>query len=549
MTNNADTYGLLVLDKSSQAVLRCGVALDDNLFAQAVQAIHGGKRQLVGLTKGSRSYVAASVQVDSERTAVLFQASDATNELVDFIGAVDFAPDILNQMLTSPFDGMTIVDAEGCIVYISPVHEKYFGLGRGEAVGTHVTEVIQNSRLHIVARTGQPEIGQVHEMHGKNYNISNRIVSRLPIHRDGKVVGAIGRIMFKGPDQLLAMSREISALKTEVEYYKHEAKLVRKRSYKIDDIIGDSKALRQLKSDMLRIAKLDVPVLILGESGTGKELVAQAIHQLSMRNDKPLVMVNAGALPENLVESELFGYDSGAFTGARKKGKQGKFEAANNSSLFLDEIGEMPLDVQVKLLRVLQDGTFERVGGDDPKHSDFRLIAATNRNVSRMVEDEQFRLDLYYRISGVTLRVPPLRERLEDIPELVEHFIRSFASRQNTSGIKVNPKVHTYLQRQQWPGNIRQLQHEVERALIFCDGNELTEDDFRPTEIFSEPKPTKARPVVEEGEALKVTLDRVELATISEAMARLHDNKKRVAEELGISRSYLYKRLLDLEEY
>ncbi|MFJ4052946.1 sigma-54 interaction domain-containing protein [Pseudomonas sp. NPDC089743] len=550
MPRDSRTYGLLVLDEAGRPQLRCGVALDDALLAQILPQVRDGKRQLTGISQGGSDYVVAALPLAGQGSAVLIQVCDGADELVDFLGTVDFAPDILNQLLTSPFDGMTVVDRDGCIVYISPVHEKYFGLDRGAATGRHVTEIIKNSRLHVVARSGQPEIGQMHKMHGQNQNVSDRIVSRLPVQRNGEVVGAIGRIMFKGPDQLLAMSREISALKSEVEYYKREAKLLRKPSYEIDDIIGDSKALKQLKADMRRVARLDVPVLILGESGTGKELVAQALHQLSQRREKPMVMVNAGALPENLVESELFGHEAGAFTGAKKNGRQGKFEAAHNGSLFLDEIGEMPLEMQVKLLRVLQDGSFERVGGDERKFSNFRLIAATNRELGRMIEEETFRLDLYYRISGVTLHVPPLRERLEDIPALVDHFIRSFATRQNLSRVKVHPEVYDYLQRQQWPGNIRQLQHEVEHALIFCDGNELAVDNFPHVDIFAEQKskPRSQAAVSEAGEELKTTLDRVELLTISEAMTRHRENKKRVAEELGISRSYLYKRLRDLED-
>lgn len=543
MPSHQQNYGLIVLDKGGDSVFSAGLGNSAEVIEKIRQEAIKGKRQISGIQAGSTQCIATVAPIAEGLTAAFIQEASSASTLTDFLAAVDFAPDILNHLLTNAFDGMTVTDNEGRIVYLSPIHEKFFGLSRGEATGRHVTEVIENTRLHIVARTGKPEIGHMQKMLS-----NNRIVSRLPIHSHGKVVGAIGRIMFKGPEQLLAMSSEIASLRNEVEFYKREASFLRNRTYGIEDIIGESKAIRQLKSDMTKVASLDIPLLIIGESGTGKELVAHAIHRLSMRRDKQMIMVNAGALPESLVESELFGYEPGAFTGAKKKGRKGKFEAAHDSSLFLDEIGEMPLDMQVKLLRVLQDGSFERVGGDEPKQSDFRLIAATNRDLTSMIDTDQFRLDLYYRISGVTLRVPPLRERLEDIPMLVQHFIRSFSNRQRTPVMRVNPSVYRYMQSRPWPGNIRQLQHEVERALIFSEGEELEVDDFRPSEIFSNEYSANRQPTqTKHGEALKDTLERVELEKISDAMARHNDNKKRVSEELGVSRSYLYKRLRELQ--
>ncbi len=545
MSEGADNYGLCVLSKNGEVVFSAGLGSNRDVVDDLRRNHAKNQRQISGFHSGCHRFIGTGVPLENDLVAFLVQGGESASTLVDFLGAVDFAPDILNYLLSNPFDGMTVINDKEQVVFMSPIHEKFFGLKRGEASGRHVTEVIENTRLHLVARSGKAEIGQMQKMQS-----TNRIVSRLPILRDEKVVGAIGRIMFKGPEQLVEMGREITSLRNEVEFYKREASYLRNRSYGVDDIIGESGAIRQLKSDMAKIAALDIPVLVVGESGTGKELVAQAIHRLSLRRDKQMIMVNAGALPENLVESELFGYEAGAFTGAKKKGRKGKFEAADDSSLFLDEIGEMPLEMQVKLLRVLQDGSFERVGGDEPRYSDFRLIAATNRDLTHMIDSDQFRLDLYYRISGVTLKVPPLRERLEDIPLLVQHFIRSFAERQRTPVMHVNPAVYRYLQDRAWPGNIRQLQHEVERALIFSEGAELTTDDFRSSEIFSNDyfRRPAAEPQKTSGEALKDTLERVELEKINDSMARHNQNKKRVAEELGVSRSYLYKRLRELQD-
>src|SRR6185369_10634306 len=317
----------------------------------------------------------------------------------------------------------------------------------------------------------------------------------------------------------------------------------------LDTIVGKSDAIRRLKEDIARVAPLDIPVLILGESGTGKELVAHAIHRLSARQSQKMVIVNSAALPHNLVESELFGYEAGSFTGADRKGRRGKFEQANGSSLFLGEIGDMPLDIQAKRLRVLQDRCVQRVGGEGQREVDFRLIAATNRNLQNLVSNERFRLDFYYRISPIVLTVPPLRERLDDIPILFQKFLSEFGSRHQLTIPEVDDDVYSYLAEQQWPGNIRQLRHEMERAVIFCGGNRVRVSDFKRADFApvaaAAPVVPEPAPVAEGGKPgnLQSALAQVEDNLIREALARCKGNKKRVAEELGISRSYLYKKL------
>jgi transcriptional regulator with PAS, ATPase and Fis domain len=310
-----------------------------------------------------------------------------------------------------------------------------------------------------------------------------------------------------------------------------------------------------LKADIMKVAPMHVPVLIVGESGTGKELAAQAIHRLSARSKNRMVFVNAAALPSSLVESELFGYEAGAFTGADKSGRKGKFEQADKTSLFFDEVGDMAPEIQVKLLRVLQDGMFERVGGNRVYHSDFRLICASNRNFQEMINEGAFRLDLYYRISGVTIRMPSLRERLDDIPALVPSFLAAFANRHRMPAKHVDKRVYPFLQEQAWPGNVRQLLHEVEKAAIFSDGPDLRVEDFRLSGDLTPGAATNAAAsgmnVVQAGSGhrrIQDAVNEVERTMISEAMVRHQGNKKKVAEDLGISRAYLYKRLADLSE-
>lgn len=528
--------GVLVLDQHGEVAFLNGLGalpgVQDCLRSMAGRL---DERRLFSIEVGKTRYVVLAWQGDG---AVLFlvHEEDGDDVLLDFVASVDFAYAILRHLVSSPYEGMTVVDEEARVRFISPVHERFFRLKTGEAVGKVVTEVIENTRLHHVVQSGKAEIGKVQEMNGVT-----RIVNRLPIHDNGRVVGAIGQVMFKAPEQLQDLSREVSKLRDEIAQYKRELTGLRRQAIGIEQIVGTSDVIRQLKSDIAKVAPLDVPVLVIGESGTGKELVAHAIHALSPRHVHPMILVNSAALPASLAESELFGYEPGAFTGAERKGRKGKFELANKSSLFMDEIGDMPLDLQVKLLRILQDGLFQRVGGEQTRFSDFRLISATNRDLGQMIQAEKFRLDLYYRISPVTIKIPPLQERLEDIPAIVQSFISGLSARNRSPVRFVDEKVYGYLQAQKWPGNVRQLLHEVERAAIFSDGTTIRIEDFRPSTPIPATVEAPART------DMRATMGNVEASLIKEALERHRGNKKRVAEDLGISRSYLYKRLRDIE--
>ncbi len=539
-----DPLGVLVTDEAGQIRFQSGCATEEGV-QRALSSIrqHDPARRLQPLTVGDRTFIVLARR--SPTISVFFvHETRADDTLFDFVGSVDFAYAVLNHFVTSPFEAMTVVDAEGKVRFISPVHERFFDLAAGAASGKTVTEVIENTRLHEVVRTGRAEIGHVQEMRGVS-----RVVSRVPIKEGGKVVGAIGQVMFKGPEQVHELSREVTRLRSEVAYYKRELQWRQNRTYGLDDMVGTSAAIKQLKAEIVKVAPLDVPVLLIGASGSGKELAAHSIHALSQRSERPMVFVNAAALPATLVESELFGYEPGAFTGADRKGRKGKFELADASTLFLDEIGDMPIEVQAKLLRVLQDGTFERVGGDRLHRSSFRLVAATNRNLIQAVDENRFRLDLYYRISGVVLHVPSLEERLEDMPLLVERFLAAHAERHGGPPKRATAEVYQYLQGRRWPGNVRQLQHEVQMAAIFAEGDELRVRDFRRGQPMVEATahaPAASAPPGSSGgggQTISKAVAETELSLIKEALGRYGGNKKRAAEELGISRSYLYKRL------
>lgn len=547
--------GILVLNEDSQNVFAAGLGCQPHI-ARTLIGIWGGRKnvplkRLFALPGKESEHAVAALESSTGVCFLIFSAGEG-DELIEFIASVDFASDILRYFITNPYEAMNVIDAEGKLLYMSPIHEKSIGLNRGDAIGRPVSDVIENTRLQEVLKTRKPQIGEAHQSHGVT-----RIVSRIPIFdRDKNLLGGIGQIMFKGsqaiPQAIRDMSTELARVRQERDFYKRELSGMRNRSYGLDQIVGSSNAIKKLKEDIIRVAPLDVPVLLVGESGTGKELVAHSLHLLSSRAEKPMVLVNASAMPATLVESELFGYESGAFTGADRKGKKGKFELADTGTLFLDEIGDMPLEMQVKLLRVLQDGSFQRVGGEHQLHSNFRLISASHRKFQKMIGQNEFRLDLFYRISAVTLHVPALRDRLEDIPELVDTFLHIFSKRHNTAKKTINDQAIRYLQTFSWPGNVRHLQHAVERAAIFSDETELSVESFGNLEWASD---TTQRPEFQSIDLsatnkfdVKHAKQRVELDLIAEAMNRTGGNKKRVAEELGISRSYLYKQLRLLEQ-
>jgi transcriptional regulator with GAF, ATPase, and Fis domain len=294
-----------------------------------------------------------------------------------------------------------------------------------------------------------------------------------------------------------------------------------------------------------KVCRSPTTVLISGESGTGKELVARALHESSGRADAPFIKVNCGAIPENLFEAELFGYEKGAFTGAVSN-KPGRFELADGGSLFLDEIGELPRDMQVKLLRVLQDGTFERVGGVRTQTVDVRLIAATNRDLATEVKESRFREDLYYRLNVIPIKLPPLRDRADDITLLVEHFVAKFNDRLNTAILGVTPEAMAALMAHRWPGNIRELENLIERSVLLCEGETITLADLPglvEDGIEIEPMSDSLPDEMGLKEYVRVFTAKLERARIQRVLGEEGGNVTHASKKLGISRKSLQSKM------
>src|SRR5579862_3381885 len=306
------------------------------------------------------------------------------------------------------------------------------------------------------------------------------------------------------------------------------------KKYQFENIVGHSAAMQEIFGTIVRVAPTRATMLLCGESGVGKDMIARAIHQHSPRKDRPFIRVDCAAIPENLMESELFGYEKGAFTGANIS-KPGKFEAANTGTVFLDEIGDVPAVIQVKLLRVLQDREFERLGSNKTMHTDVRVVAATNVDLRAALEQGTFREDLYYRLNVVPIDIPPLRERKEDIPYLVEHFARKFSGRISEGAMERMMSYH-------WPGNVRELENVVERSVLLANGPLVEAGDIRIDTL------QRSRPAATTDHFLPegMTLDSYEQSIIREALKRADGNKSQAARMLGLTRNALRYRLAQM---
>jgi PAS domain S-box-containing protein len=433
----------------------------------------------------------------------------------------------------SIYNGIMVTDADGYITHFNRPYGQFLGIDPEEQIGKHCTEVVENTRMHIVAQTGVPEINQSQRIRGQNM-----VVQRIPILKDGKVIAVFGQVMFKDVKDVGKLARELSLLESKVKLYEEELINLRSTRYTFDSIFGKSEAIKNLKREALRASTNQFPVLITGASGTGKELFAQAIHHASPRRPHPFVRINCAAIPRDLLESELFGYQKGAFTGAGSSGKPGKFELAKNGSIFLDEIGDLPVEMQPKLLRAIEDKQFERVGGTRIIQSDFRVIAATNQNLEEMITDGRFRKDLFYRLNVIPLHIPPLRQRKSDIIPIARHLLTNMAQEANLVHIDIGQEAEKALRNYEWPGNVRELSNVLERVISALETDTIHLQNL-PFYIYgSHKKSPSGNP-----SSLKEVSAKTEKEAIRYALKETDNNKAKAAKILGIHRTLLYKKM------
>ncbi|GHH98956.1 hypothetical protein AM1BK_24990 [Neobacillus kokaensis] len=450
----------------------------------------------------------------------------------------------LEAILESAYEGIAVVDENGILQEFNEAYCRFIGIKREDAIGRHVTEVIENTQLHVTVKTGIPARGVLQTIHGEDM-----VVHRIPIWRDDRVVGAIGMLIFEGVTEVYKIYEKLleNNQKKHSEKEPFSVKQERDSLVTLDQIIGTSEEILHVKRMARKAARTAATVLITGESGTGKEMFAKSIHNLSPFSRGPFISVNCGAIPDNLFESELFGYDDGAFTGAKKGGKPGKFELANNGTLFLDEIGDLPLIMQTKLLRVLQEKEVERLGGVKKFPINVRIIGATNRDLKEMVGKGQFREDLYYRLNIIQLILPPLRERKKDIPDLIAYYMKDICRRYQMPAKRLTQEAVTAFIDYPWRGNIRELVNSIERLVTLVDGPVI---DLKHLSISlknaAEEKLNQQIPrnstttLIEEA---KLEGNKKELEMILKALKNAGGNKSKAAEILGIHRTTLYQKL------
>lgn len=459
---------------------------------------------------------------------------------------------IIELMLSHLEEGVIIVDSNLSIIYFNEPSINITGFNPQEAVGKNVFQVFpninkDNSTFYKVLNSRKPIINHVQNYincKGKNVSI---VTSTMPIIKEDKIEGAIE--IFKDFTHVKELSEKILMLQSTLHgKATGENKFLPNGSqYRLADIVGNSFAMTELKRKAQKVANSNSPVFVFGETGTGKELIVQSLHNLSSRRNKPFIAQNCGALPENLLESILFGTVQGSFTGA--KDKQGLFELADGGTLFLDELNSMDLDLQSKLLRVIEDGIIRRVGSIRTKVVDVRIIAASNIEPRKLVEQKILREDLYYRLNVIYFRIPPLRERKEDIPMLVEHFIGICNNKMNKSVKGVDKKVMEYLFNRDWPGNVRELQNIIESVMNFAEGEYITLEDFQIQTLpyMNDINTKPAEPLIQKGTSLKDAVAQYEKHLIKAALEEAGQNCAKAARALKIPKQTLHGKIKKYE--
>ncbi|HUO60172.1 MAG TPA: sigma 54-interacting transcriptional regulator [Candidatus Acidoferrales bacterium] len=436
-----------------------------------------------------------------------------------------FEPRLLS-VLDNPYEGVLAIDERGNIFFVSSLFLELLKRSEPEVIGSSVQSLLPDCKL-------PDTLAQNYSIWGETLRINDRelLVARFPIRVEGRVAGAMLRTIV--PDQKIAkeivqkLSRPALAMNSVTGLCT------------CHDIIGESEPMLYVKKLARRASRTSSTLLITGESGTGKEIIAQAIHTRSVRREAPFITVNCSAIPEDLLESELFGYVDGAFTGARKGGKPGKFELANGGTILLDEIGEMPLYMQVKLLRVLQERMVWRVGATTPTQLDVRVMAATNTDLQKMVQQGKFREDLYYRLKVLEINMPPLRDRLDDLPMLVDGLIQRINANIGTNAKGIQPESLNILRSSEWRGNVRELANVLEQAINWSDDPII---DLRniPGRVW---ETSSVRPESSDSQRLRERVESTERELIFRVLEQTDGNKSEAARLLGIRRSVLYKKL------
>lgn len=466
------------------------------------------------------------------------ESTNPTQLIEESLGAYPLTPAIaeaIKFIFNNPYESMVIINENEEIEFIDPQTEKFFKLSPGEAKGKKIKELIPLSELADTLSTRSPHIGRISKTRGRQ-----TVISRFPLVKDGKVVGAFGRVILYSFEELERLRKEAEELRIGLLNVEKKIKNEYRAACVLDHVLGISDRIREQKDLAKRMARTSSDILIFGESGTGKEMFAHSIHNESEQRSSPFIKVNCPAIPIEIAEAELFGYERGAFTGARQEGKPGKFELAEGGTIFLDEIGALPLSIQAKLLRVIQERETERLGSKRPLKVRFRLISATNIDLRKLAEEGKFRFDLFFRLSKAILTLPPLRERKEDIPVYVSHYINMLNKSLGTQVKGISEEALHMLSQYHWPGNVRELANILEQSFFNMGNAEVLSPEHLPNELKVDMVPHPHKKV---GRPLRKIVEDIERDNILKMLDYYKGNKRATAKYLGIQRSALYVKI------
>jgi len=522
------------VDRSSEACLKCDqrhnckelgyihcpIVYDDQILGvvglicyeqEHINKINDERRELLNFVQSMCELIALKLKEEEihRKEQMIYQQLDSQNQL-------------LNQIIEQISDGYVLLDADNTVCNVNKKALKIFMMNHDQMIKKNILDLIPDPAFHSMILDECVDMYEKIKIGSKSY----------------------GTIFYKVTNEEAGLSKILNFKTIDNIGNKIAGEAFKDNQVTIDHILGKSESMRRLKSIAVKVAKTMPNILLTGETGTGKELFARAIHHASDRADHPFIAVNCAAIPMELLESELFGYDSGAFTGAKKGGRIGKFELADNGTIFLDEIGDMPFHLQAKLLRVLQERKLERIGGNKQIPLNIRIISATNQNLDKMVEERKFREDLYYRLNIFEIHLPPLRERPEDIPLLAHAFIKKYRSffRVHVEGI--NQETMEYLCNYSWKGNIRELENVIQYMISMSVDNMsgIIEINALPKSIIA----NEAEIIQTDKRKGNSSLSEIEQKRIREALEKYGmttEGKKRAAKELGISLATLYRRI------
>ncbi|HHY26766.1 MAG TPA: sigma 54-interacting transcriptional regulator [Desulfitobacterium dehalogenans] len=495
-------------------------------------------------------YPVTTVQDFSGVVMVVEPLSPVPPENQEHQALIDLYEGILSEL---PL-GLAVVNRQGRVVFMNDYYSQSMECSSEVLMGLPLQKHVPFSKIAEILRIGKPRLQIDIEYRGKVF-----LLSESPIVSRGQTIGGISKVLsreeIEGQD-FRSLTQRVQVLENKLLFYKEELLELRSQRSPLDEIQGKSSEMLKLKQVVERVAQHDANVLITGESGTGKGLVAQTIHQLSPRKEEPFIKINCAAIPESLLESELFGYEEGAFTGALKGGKPGKFELAQGGTIFLDEIGDMPLTMQAKILRVLQEKSFERIGGSKTLTVNVRIIAATHRNLVKLIDEGQFRLDLYYRIAVISMDLPPLRKRPLDIQPLAAEIIQKLQVKYGRPIHGLTTKAEKILHNYSWPGNVRELENVLEYSFNFLEpGERVIAESHLPSHIIQltssskevrKPLSRDANPLPDT-QPVNISLEdavaKAEIEAILRALELTQGNKQAAARVLGIHVSGLYQKL------